>query len=111
MHSEANEYQKLNRLKNKDLVAFSWMYATYSPALYMLILKAIRDTNEADSILLKSFKRMWKKIESYDEAKSSLFIWMAQITFQNCYNSDSSVAIVHKETETINRGKRIWVTT
>ena len=61
MHSEANEYQKLNRLKNKDLVAFSWMYATYSPALYMLILKATTDTNEADLILLKSFKRMLGK--------------------------------------------------
>jgi hypothetical protein len=51
------------------------------------------------------------KIESYDESKSSLFIWMAQITLQNCNNSDSPVAIAHKETGTINRGKDIWVTT
>jgi len=72
------------QLKNRDVTAFSWLYDSYAPTLYGMILKLNPLSKDANAILELSFLNIWNKIESFDSKKESLLIWMVQITIQQC---------------------------
>lgn len=78
--------------------ALSTLYDNYSPALYGLILKIVRDDAIAQDILQDCFVKIWKKAQSYDPSKGSFFTWMLNI----CRNK--SIDSLRK-TERIEKGK------
>lgn len=66
-------------LKKKDDDAFQSLYRDYSKSLLGIILKIIKNTEQAEDILQDTFIQIFSKIDFYDENKSRLFTWMARL--------------------------------
>ncbi len=75
----SGENSLFSLLKTKDISSFTYLYDTYSPALYGVILKIIPDRQIADEVLIEVFINIWKKLESYDPSKRRFFTWMLNI--------------------------------
>jgi RNA polymerase sigma-70 factor (ECF subfamily) len=66
-------------LQNGNENAFALLYDKYSPALYGIVQKIIRDDDIAQDILQDCFVTIWKKAKSFDATKGSFFTWMLNI--------------------------------
>lgn len=71
--------QLITRICNKDESALKELYVQYSDSLYGIIMKTVKDKFVAESILQKTFLKIWKKAHLYDENKGTSFMWMSQI--------------------------------
>jgi RNA polymerase sigma-70 factor (ECF subfamily) len=71
-------------LKSKDLDTYSNLYDTYAPALYSVIIKLVPNAHIANSVLEKSFLKIWLEWNGFDASKGKLFSWMLRITIQEC---------------------------
>ena len=70
----------ISTLKLRDEKAYSYLYDKYSSALYGIIYKIVKDTDEANDILQEVFINIWKNIEQYNTEKGgTLFTWMLNI--------------------------------
>jgi RNA polymerase sigma-70 factor (ECF subfamily) len=74
-----NEKELILALKAGDNEAFNHLYDKYSGALFNIIKQIIRDSLLAEDLLQEVFINVWRKIESYDPSKASLFTWMHNI--------------------------------
>lgn len=66
-------------LQSGNEKSLSRLYDMYSPALYGLILKIVRDDALAQDILQECFIKIWDKARTYDSKKGSFFTWMLNI--------------------------------
>jgi RNA polymerase sigma factor (sigma-70 family) len=74
------EQELVVALKERNNQAFAFLYDNYGGALYSIIRQIITDNNElASDVLQEVFINIWRKIESYDQAKGRLFTWMLNI--------------------------------
>lgn len=74
------EAELVNLLKQNDKVAFSYLYDNYSAALFGIILKILNQDKEiSEDLLQEVFIKIWKKIDTYDSIKGTLFTWMLNI--------------------------------
>jgi RNA polymerase sigma factor (sigma-70 family) len=74
------EQELVAALKERNNQAFAFLYDNYSGALYSIIRQILTDNNElAGDVLQEVFINIWRKIESYDQAKGRLFTWMLNI--------------------------------
>jgi RNA polymerase sigma factor (sigma-70 family) len=74
----------ITNLKAKDHHTFSLLYDAYSVNLYNRILRKIPDEAAAADILQDTFVKIYRKIESYDPAKGTLYTWMVTIALRTC---------------------------
>src|SRR3569833_137601 len=72
----------LLQLKNRE--AFSLLYDSYSEAIYGVICRMVTDKAAAEDLLQDVFVKIWRKIESYDAARGTLFTWMINIARNIC---------------------------
>lgn len=79
-YPSAIELAKL--LKHRDKNAFDYLYDTYAPSLYGVIIKLVKDKDLAGQILKKAFIQIWNDSSTFDYTKQSLFIWMYSITYK-----------------------------
>lgn len=82
-------------LKNRDEVAFSYLYENYAAALNGVIYAMVNDFNTAEDILQEAFVKIWNNIDSYDETKGKLYTWMRRIT--NNLTIDTIKSKQHKQ--------------
>jgi RNA polymerase sigma factor (sigma-70 family) len=73
------EQELVAALRKKDEQAFSYLYENYSGALYGIIKQIVVDTELSNDVLQETFVNIWRRIDSYDEAKGRLFTWMLNI--------------------------------
>ncbi|MBO9632629.1 MAG: sigma-70 family RNA polymerase sigma factor [Chitinophagaceae bacterium] len=73
------EQQLVSLLKHRDNKAFGYLYDNYSGALYSIIVQILTDVELANDILQEVFINIWRKIDSYDQTKGTLFTWMLNI--------------------------------
>ena len=66
-------------LRQKDHDAFTYLYDHYSAALYGVIRQIVIDAEMGNDVLQDAFVNIWRRIDSYDEAKGRLFTWMLNI--------------------------------
>jgi len=78
-YTKYNEQELVSRLLQQDDQAFSYLFDNYSPALFGIINQIVPDKEIATDVLQDVFINIWKKINSYDEAKGRLFTWMLNI--------------------------------
>ncbi|AWW00879.1 RNA polymerase sigma factor [Arcticibacterium luteifluviistationis] len=78
LHIEESELLVL--LENKDRNGFNILYQNYSGAIYGIIIRMLREEEEATDMLQEVFIKIWNKIDSYDRKKGRLFTWMANLT-------------------------------
>jgi RNA polymerase sigma factor (sigma-70 family) len=66
-------------LRQKDDNAFSYLYDHYAGALYGVVKQIVLDAEVANDVLQEVFVSIWRKIDTYDDAKGRLFTWMLNI--------------------------------
>ena len=71
-------------LHKKDQKAFTALYDMYSKNLYGVIFTILKDKEESEDILQEVFVRIWKNLDSYNEAKGRFFTWMLNIARNAC---------------------------
>lgn len=81
IESKINTEQELfiSKLKDGDKASFAMLYDNYSSALYGVIYRMLQREDAAGDTLQEVFVKIWKKIDTYDEKKGSLYTWMLNI--------------------------------
>jgi RNA polymerase sigma-70 factor (ECF subfamily) len=69
----------LNLLQQKSERGFSQLYDSYADALFSIIYQVVERRAIAEDLLQETFVKIWKKIDTYDEAKGTLYTWMLNI--------------------------------
>ena len=77
--SLVSEKVLVDKLVRHDQQAFQWLYDQYSPALYGVVLRIVRDDDQAADLLQDIFVKIWKNLEAYDAEKGRLFTWMLNV--------------------------------
>ena len=58
----------INKAKNNEQVAFSFLLDTYWNAIYAFQLKRTKNENDAEDITIQTFSKAFDKIKSYNDA-------------------------------------------
>jgi len=74
-----NESELVLLLKQRKAEGFHYLYDHYAGALYAAIVNIVSDRETANDVLQDVFIKVWKQIETYDEARGRLFTWMLNI--------------------------------
>lgn len=90
------EQQLVTQLKERNKDAFVHLYDNYSAALNGVISRIIVDEAEAQDLLQDSFIKIWKKIDTYDSSKGSLFTWILNLCRNLCIDRLRSKEYKHK---------------
>jgi RNA polymerase sigma factor (sigma-70 family) len=77
----------LEGLKAKEERAFSVFYDRYAPTLLGIIVRIVRDPDQAEDLLQDTFVKIWKNIHQYDPNRGRLFTWMLNIARNTALNS------------------------
>ncbi|HCA41888.1 MAG TPA: hypothetical protein DEP28_01400, partial [Bacteroidetes bacterium] len=71
-----NEFDIVNKAKNKDQNAFKILFKEYSPKIYAFSLRLSLDTRLAEEITQETFIKVWFKLETFRfESKFSTWIF------------------------------------
>jgi RNA polymerase sigma-70 factor, ECF subfamily len=76
------EAELLGRIAAGEEAAFANLYDRFSPGLFSLVMKMVRDEKEAEDVLQEGFSHIWRRASTYDAARSSAFTWAVMI-FRN----------------------------
>jgi RNA polymerase sigma-70 factor (ECF subfamily) len=76
------EAELLARVAAGEETAFAKLYDRFSPGLFSLVMKMVRDEKEAQDVLQEGFSHVWRRASTYDPARSSAFTWAVMI-FRN----------------------------
>ena len=77
----------VDQLMQRDDRAFQWLYENYSAALYGVLLKVVREEEQAQDLLQEVFVKIWNNLASYDRQKGRLFTWMLNIARNTAIDS------------------------
>jgi RNA polymerase sigma-70 factor, ECF subfamily len=70
----------VKRMNDGDDHAFATFYDRFAPGLFSMIFAILRDQKESEDVLQEAFVQMWKRAQTYDAARSSLFTWAVMIS-------------------------------
>ena len=79
MKSHMKTEELLALLRARDQKGLSYLYDHYAPALMGIIIRILSSPKLGEEVLQQTLLKVWDKIETYDENKSTLFTWMSQI--------------------------------
>lgn len=71
----------------ENVAAFSELYDRYSPRLYGLAMKILRDPVLADDVLQEVFLNVWKKAGSFDAQRGYLPGWLSILCRNRCIDA------------------------
>jgi RNA polymerase sigma factor (sigma-70 family) len=77
----------IEKLGRRDQQAFHWLYDQYSPALFGVIRKIVRDDDLAQDLLQDSFVKIWNNLDAYDPSKGRLFTWLLNVARNTAIDS------------------------
>ncbi len=66
-------------IQQGDQKAFGYLYENYSRALFGVIHTILKDVEESEDALQKTFLKIWNNFASYDPNKGRLYTWMLNI--------------------------------
>lgn len=72
----------LNSIKQGNRQAFGQLYDKYAPALMGIISRIANNEKLSEEILRLTFVKAWNLVATYDATKTSLFIWLINLTRQ-----------------------------
>ncbi|MVM30324.1 sigma-70 family RNA polymerase sigma factor [Spirosoma sp. HMF4905] len=67
-------------LQNHRSADFSLLYDSYSPALYGVLLRLVKDPDRAEDLLQDAFIKIWSNSQNYNPKQGRLFTWLLTIT-------------------------------
>ena len=77
----------IEKLKKRDQQSFQWLYDQYSPALYGVVFRIVRDDEQSADLLQDIFVKIWKSLDGYDSGKGRLFTWMLNVARNTAIDS------------------------
>jgi len=77
--SGEEEIRLIERIVYRDEAALSELYDLYSRILYSLVLKIVKNQEEAEDILQSVFIKIWNKALSYNKSKGSVYSWLVTL--------------------------------
>lgn len=83
----SDESVLVEQLLKRDDKAFQWLYEHYSAALYGVLLKIVREEEQAQDLMQDVFVKIWNNLSSYDTQKGRLFTWMLNIARNTAIDS------------------------
>lgn len=75
--------QIITNLKLRQEKGLDLLYTHYSDTLYGMAYRILRNEAFAEDCIQQSFLKIWNNIEQYDQNKSTLYTWMANIVRNN----------------------------
>ena len=69
----------IDRIIARDPDAIGELYDRHSRLLYGLILRILRDRNEADEVLQETFVLVWTRAETYNAALGAPVAWLVRL--------------------------------
>lgn len=69
----------LERIGRQDQVAFAELYDRYASVVFSLLVRMIRFPAEAEDVLQEIFLQIWKKANTYVQAKGNVYTWIITI--------------------------------
>ncbi len=67
-------------IKQRDQKAFTYLYDNYAQSLYSVINSLLRDVEESEDVLQKTFLKIWENFDSFDASKGRLYTWMLNLS-------------------------------
>lgn len=74
--NQTSDVELVLHITGYNVTAFEQLYERYSPIIYPLVKKIIRDNKLAQSVLLNVFAVFLKRIEFYDTGNDNVFTWL-----------------------------------
>ncbi len=69
----------LAQLQHRTERSFSLLYDKYADALFSVLYQIVERKEIAEDLLQDTFVKIWKKIDTYDQTKGTLYTWMLNI--------------------------------
>ena len=79
LKSKHTEEELVVLLQSGSETAFNILYDRYSPALYGIVVKIVKEEEVAQDVLQDGFVKIWKNFSNYDKSKGTLFTWLLNI--------------------------------
>jgi RNA polymerase sigma-70 factor (ECF subfamily) len=77
------EHELIRRAIEGDPKAFEWIVQRYRPGLYHLVLKMVRNPQEAEDIVQESFIKAYQALPSFSE-EFAFSTWLYKIAINHC---------------------------
>lgn len=74
------DHKILLKLRSRDQAGLTLLYENYLSALNGIAFNILKSKAHSEDAIQRAFLKIWDNINQYDENKSTLFTWMAQIT-------------------------------
>ena len=71
--------QLVQQMMRGDASALNVLYDKYTPVLYSVALRIVRDPAEAEEAIQDAWVYAWKKVHSFDASRGSLAGWLVMI--------------------------------
>lgn len=82
-----NTEQLVQAVRGGDERAFATLYDNYSASLYGVVCQIVKSDAIAEDVMQDAFVNIWKKFQTYDPAKGSIFTWMLNISRNKAIDS------------------------
>src|SRR5690554_3818040 len=73
----------VNRAKNGDQAAFAELMTRYREPVYFMLLKMIKNTEDAEDLTIEAFGKAFNRIEQYSPSYA-FSTWLFKIASNNC---------------------------
>lgn len=77
--SSSEEQNLMQKIANQDETALAHLYDQYSPLLFGLVLRIVKDRQEAEDLLQDIFLQVWEKAASFDHSRGHLCGWLTTL--------------------------------
>ena len=77
--TDSADARLLDAIARGDDSAFAALYDRYSPILYGLLLRIVRDRPEAEDVLQEVFLQVWQQAANFDAARGRPFTWLVTL--------------------------------
>lgn len=99
------EEQLIQLISARNTEAFSYLYDSYSAALYGTIIKITGDEENAADVLQDVFIKIWQNFNSYDSSYGKLYTWMLNIARNTALEIKRSKAATNRSEISNNENK------
>ena len=73
------DLEPIPKLLSGDESAFAELYDSYSPMLFGIIARIVKDEEDAANLLQDCFVKIWRNMHGYDPRKGRLATWLINI--------------------------------
>jgi len=98
--SNSEDLTLLAQVSQKDQQALEALYAKYQRIVYSLVLRIVRDEDEASELLQDVFVQVWQKADLFDQDRGNFNTWLLTLAHNKAINTLRSKAYKKRALET-----------